>query len=101
MPKFQTGGTDKVEKRQYQEKTGRLYVNDQQYFEGIPKEVWEYHIGGYQVLDKWLKDRKGRRLSLHEVEHYLKVITALKRTIRLQQEIDVLYREVQRSLVSR
>jgi hypothetical protein len=42
---------------------GRVYINKDQYFEGISPEVWEFPVGGYQILDKWLKDRKGRNLS--------------------------------------
>jgi len=59
-----------------------------QYFEGIPPEVWEFHIGGYQVCEKWLKDRRGRTLSFDDLTHYQKIITALKETIRLMAEID-------------
>jgi len=66
-----------------------------QYFEGIEKDVWEYQIGGYQVLDKWLKDRKGRKLSLEEIKHYCQVVTALKRTIEVQAKIDDLYPEIE------
>ena len=69
-------------------KSGRVYINKTQYFEGVPKEVWEFHIGGYQVCEKWLKDRKGRKLSSHDIDHYQKIIVALKETIRLMQEID-------------
>ncbi len=93
--KYPVMGTDKVEKREYQEKTGRVFINSEQYFEGIPKEVWEYRIGSYQVLDKWLKDRKGRALSIDDIEHYLKVISAIKRTIDLQQQIDQLYPNIE------
>jgi hypothetical protein len=50
--------------------------------------VWEFHIGGYQVPEKWLKDRKGRILSYDDVTHYGKIVVALKETIRLMQEID-------------
>ena len=88
-------GTDKVEKREYQEKTGRVFINSEQYFEGIPKEVWEYRIGSYQILKKWLKDRKERALSTDNIEHYLKVISTIKRTIDLQQQIDQLYPNVE------
>jgi hypothetical protein len=59
-----------------------------QYFEGVPPEVWEFHIGGYQVCEKWLKDRRGRTLSFDDLTHYQKVIMALKETIRLMAEID-------------
>lgn len=94
--KYPIAGTDKVEKWKYNEKEERLFINDNQYFEGIPKEAWEYHIGGYQVLDHWLKDRKLRRLSFDEIEHFLKVITTLKHTLKLQQKIDNLYPEVEK-----
>ena len=93
--KYPVMGTDKVEKREYQEKTGRVFINSEQYFEGILKEVWEYRIGSYQVLKKWLKDRKGRSLSSGDIERYLKVISAIKRTIDLQQQIDQLYPNVE------
>lgn len=67
---------------------GYVYVNKTQYFEGVPKEVWEFHVGGYQVCEKWLKDRRGRQLSFDDLMHYQKVVVALKETIRLMAEID-------------
>jgi len=67
---------------------GRVWINKEQYFEGIEPEVWEFHIGGYQVLEKWLKDRRGRRLYNDDLEHYKKVVVALRETIRLMREID-------------
>ena len=51
-------------------------------------ELWEFHIGGYQVLEKWLKDRKGRTLSYDDGTQYGKIVVALKETMRLMQEID-------------
>src|SRR5262249_46844475 len=57
-------------------------------FRGVPKDVWNFHIGGYQVCEKWLKDRKGRTLSKDEIAHYQKIIVALNETIRLMKEID-------------
>jgi len=59
-----------------------------QYFEGVPPEVRNFHIGGYQVCEKWLKDRRGRTLSYDDTTHYQKIIVALKETIRLMAEID-------------
>jgi predicted helicase len=67
---------------------GYVYINKAQYFEGVPKEVWEFHVGGYQVCEKWLKDRRGRQLSFDDLMHYQKVVVALKETIRLMAEID-------------
>jgi hypothetical protein len=57
-------------------------------FSGVSKEVWNFHIGGYQVCEKWLKDRKGRTLSKDDIAHYHKIIVALSETIRLMAEID-------------
>lgn len=57
-------------------------------FSGVPEEVWNFHIGGYQVCHKWLKDRKGRTLSQDDITHYQKIVVALTETIRLMQEID-------------
>jgi len=57
-------------------------------FSGIIEEVWNFHIGGYQVCEKWLKDRKGRKLTRDDIEHYQKIVVALSETIRLMAEID-------------
>jgi len=64
----------------------RVYINKDQYFEGVWQDVWEFHIGGYQVCEKWLKDRRGRRLSFDDIRHYQKVLVALGETIRLMKE---------------
>jgi predicted helicase len=69
---------------------GTVWINPQQGFEGLPPEVWEFYIGGYQVCHKWLKDRRGRQLSEEEIIHYQKIVVALKETIRLMAEIDEL-----------
>ena len=67
---------------------GRVWINQKQYFDNVPPEVWGYHIGGYQVCQKWLKDRKGRQLSYDDLTHYRGIVAALARTIELQAEID-------------
>ena len=67
---------------------GRVQINVKQYFGGVPEAVWNFKIGGYQVCDKWLKDRKGRALSAQDVNHYQRVVVALHETIRVMKEID-------------
>jgi hypothetical protein len=57
-------------------------------FKGVREDVWNFHIGGYQVCEKWLKDRKGRMLSQQDIEHYHRIVVALSETIRLMKEID-------------
>jgi predicted helicase len=88
--KFDVPGSSVVEKVSYDEKALRVYINKEQYFENIAPEVWNFHIGGYQVCEKWLKDRKGRKLTIDEAQHYQKIVVALKETIRLMAEIDAL-----------
>ncbi len=56
-------------------------------FKGVPENVWEFRVGGYQVCEKWLKDRKGCQLSAEDITHYQRVV-ALHETIRLMGEID-------------
>ena len=72
---------------------GRVWINREQYFEGVPPEVWSFHVGGYQVCQKWLKDRKGRKLTYDDLTHYQDVVSALAETIRLMAEIDVVIDE--------
>ena len=70
-----------------------------QYFEGLEENSWGYRIGGYQVCNKWLKERKGRILSLNDVKHYCKVATAIDHTINIQQSIDEIYNEAEKKLI--
>jgi len=90
---FPKDGSNKVEKVTYDEKNQRAFINKEQYFEGIQKEIWEYQIGAYQVMEKYLKDRKGRKLSLDEINHYMKVAKAIQLTIELQKKIDDVYKK--------
>jgi hypothetical protein len=90
ITKYPIVGPSQVETVRYDEANQRVYINKSQYFEGIPLEIWNFHIGGYQVCQKWLKDRKGRPLTFDDSFHYQKIIVALKETIRLMGEIDTL-----------
>lgn len=84
----------------YEPKTQRVFINDTQYFEGVPPQVWEYQIGGYQVCQKWLKDRKDRHLSLDEIKTYCQIVTALAKTIEIQAAVDELYPMVEETLLA-
>jgi hypothetical protein len=75
-----------VETVRYDE--GRVWINATQYFDNVPPEVWNFHVGGYQVPMKWLKDRKGRQLSYDDLTHYQQVVAVLAETLELQAEID-------------
>ena len=68
---------------------GRVYINRSQYFAGVAPEVWEFRIGGYQPMDKWLKDRRRRALSPYDdLDHYRRMAAAITQTIELMTQVD-------------
>ncbi|MBE9142044.1 type ISP restriction/modification enzyme [Planktothrix mougeotii] len=90
ITKYQGEGENNVTEVTYKPQQQRIYINKTRYFEGIPPEIWEFKIGGYQVLDKWLKDRKkaNRSLSFDDILHYQKIVVALTATLNIMKEID-------------
>jgi hypothetical protein len=87
FPKFVPAGESRTKTSEVAEQN-RVYINLKQYFAGVPEDVWEFQVGGYQVLHKWLKDRKGRKLSYDELRHYQQIVVALRETLRLMQQLD-------------
>ena len=77
----------------YRWEQNRVYINSEQYFEGVPESAWNFYIGGYQPAQKWLKDRKGMTLSFEDAKHYQRIIYVLQQTERIMQEIDELMTE--------
>ena len=67
----------------------KVYINDTQYFDNVPKEAWDFYIGGYQPAQKWLKDRKGKALSYDDIVHYQKIIKVLQATYEEMTKIDL------------
>ena len=86
--KYDIKGSNLVEKVRYDDNLQRVYINKTQYFESIAPDAWNFHIGGYQVCEKWLKYRKGRTLTYDDQSHYQDIAVAIKETIRLMVEID-------------
>ncbi|MBU0569939.1 N-6 DNA methylase [Patescibacteria group bacterium] len=84
---YPVAGTDIIEKRP-EYKDGKVFINDEQYFGNIPEVAWNFYIGGYQPAQKWLKDRKGRKLTDEDLRHYQKMIVALTETDRLMKVVD-------------
>jgi predicted helicase len=87
---FAVKGNNTVDKVLYTEAQSRLYINTDQYFANVPSEVYSFYIGGYQVLHKYLKDRKGRMLTLDEINNVESVVKILLFTIEQMQKIDTL-----------
>lgn len=79
-------GNNTVDKVKYEAE--KVWINETQYFSGVPLVAWEFSIGGYQPAQKWLKDRNGRVLSFEDIRHYQKIIVALTETDRIMKEID-------------
>jgi len=91
--RFPVSGNNVVDKINYtynqqEPEKGRVWLNKTQYVEGIPLEVWDFHVGGYRVCEKWLKDRKGRQLTFSDLQHYQRVVATLTETITLMGQID-------------
>ena len=66
----------------------KLYINPKQYFTSVEQEIWEFEIGGYQVLKKYLEEREGQKLSWEEIQHIKDIVASLTETRRLMGEID-------------
>jgi len=83
---YPKAGSNLVVKIRYE--SGKVHINEDQYFDKVPQIAWEFYIGGYQPAQKWLKDRKGRTLNPEDIRHYHRIVVALNETIRIMQEID-------------
>jgi len=98
VAKYQGAGNDMIERVQYDEARRRVYIHADKYFEGIMPEMWEYQIGGYQVLAKYLKDRKGRRMD--DPVRYIRIATAIARTIDIQEQVNQIYPQVESNILA-
>ena len=85
-------GDHTVEAVRYLPQEQAIAVNKTQFFKPVPQAVWDFHIGGYQVLDKYLKSRKGRQLSLDEINHVAAIADSLAFTIDQMAKIDTAYK---------
>ena len=88
---YPAAGSNAVEAVRWEDE--RVYINAQQHFGHVPREVWEFYIGGYQPAQKWLKDRKGKALDYEGIERYRRIVHALDGTIRIMEELEGLWEE--------
>lgn len=82
---YPVAGDNVVEKPRYE--GGNVYINDTQYFGGVPQLAWDFYIGGYQPAQKWLKDRKGCTLASEDITHYQRIIRILLETVKIMKQI--------------
>jgi Type ISP C-terminal specificity domain len=92
LAKYPSKGDHAVETARYVPEGEAVWINKTQFFAPVPQAVWDFHIGGYQVLDKYLKSRKGRKLSLDEIGHVAVVADSLAFTIEQMARIDEAYK---------
>jgi len=92
-----SGDNDRIEKIKYDGKANCVYINNDKYFDAITPELWNYYIGGYQVLHKFLKDRNGRIMD--DPRHYSRIVTAISKTIELQKQIDDIYNQIEKEII--
>jgi predicted helicase len=93
LTRFEIAGTNEVSRVKYSAESGRVWINDEQYFSGVPNAAWDFTIGGYRVCERWLKDRKGQALEYDDLQHWQRIVVALTETQRLMGEIDALIPE--------
>ena len=91
LGKYRGRGDNTVEAVRYVAADKSIHIDAAHSFAPVPQAVWDFHIGGYQVLEKYLKSRKGRTLSLDEIEHVAKVADVLAFTIDQMATIDAAY----------
>jgi hypothetical protein len=89
MAAYPVDGTHVVDKVRYED--GCVWLNDTQHFAAVPAVAWGFYIGGYQPAQKWLKDRKGRALTLEDITHYQRIIATLTETHRVMGEVNRVY----------
>ena len=87
LAEYEIEGDNVVEKHEYD--GGKVWINAVQFFDNVPSEVWNFTIGGYQPVKKWLKDRKKRKLNVDDIQHYRKMILVLQQTREAMREVEV------------
>lgn len=83
---YPTTGDNRIRKIEYSD--GSIHINETQSFVGCSQEIWDFFIGSYRVLEKWLKSRKGRILTSADIETFSKIAMIIKATLEIQKELD-------------
>lgn len=90
---FPEAGSDTVDEVTYVQSDdadlGSIRINKDQYFGKVSPEAWRFTVGGYQPIQKWLKDRKGTPLSGEDIDHFQKMIKSAAQTTKIVSEIDL------------
>lgn len=90
---FSIKGTNKIEAPRYDNATKRLYINEKQYFEGVTEEQWNHQVGGYNVLEKWLKDRKKIEINHDQIIQFERIAESFLVSKKVIEKIDAAIRD--------
>jgi len=84
---FNIKGSNLIEFIKYQDK--KIYINPKQYFGNVDNEIWNYHIGGYRVLDKWLKTKRAKEEELlsEDINQFLDIVNIINETIKIMKDL--------------
>ena len=92
LASYPVKGDHTVEAARYSPEQHAIWISKTHLFKPAPQAVWDFHIGGYEVLDKYLKSRKGRELSLDEIYHVSSIASSLAFAIAQMARINDAYR---------
>ena len=76
-------------------KNQKIFLNNDIYISGVTEAIWNYKIGGYQVLDKWIKgssksgSRIDKELTREDFEHLIDICQIIKKTIELENNLRI------------
>jgi len=91
VSEYPISGTNEVGKNAFKHNERKVFINDTQYFSNITQDVWEFKIGDYRVLEKWLNGKKNKILSPTDVDIFQQIVAMIYSTIIIQQKIDKLF----------
>ncbi len=90
---FPVAGSNIVESVKFETTRQRVTINETQYFGNVPVDAWDFFVGGYRVAEKWLKDRKSRKLTYDDTQHYQRMIAAAQETRALMKSVDAIVKQ--------
>jgi hypothetical protein len=69
-------------------KKGSVWINQTQYFENVPSDVWNFCLGNYYICQKWLKAREGSILDHQSIQNYQRLVMIVNETINLMSNVN-------------
>ena len=100
---IETAAIDEEDKMRLGVRTYNIYLNEVAYWRNVPEKVWNYYIGGYQVIKKWLSYREydllKRPLTLDEVTEITNMIRRISAILPLEPQLNKNYQKIKANSV--